>query len=171
MSFAMPMVWREMKDHLTDCYFCLTKTDGHNSKSEHTTVYPNIPSALRTVKYDACLPVPKPPQQWTLHEEELTSTSPEDEPGPSCSCVDSDFPELTVLQLVSQSELNDLPRDLNISKVQAELLVPRLQVWNLLQQGVKVSQNNRQHSLSSLFSKDGELVYWNNVEGFLLEQG
>ena len=45
MPFAVLMVWREQKDHLTDWYFCLTKTDGHNSKSKHTTVYPSIPSA------------------------------------------------------------------------------------------------------------------------------
>jgi hypothetical protein len=37
-----------------------------------------------------------PPQQWSLHEEEPTSTSPEDEPRPSCTIVDPDFPELTV---------------------------------------------------------------------------
>ena len=45
MRFAVPMVRREQKDHLTDCYFCLTKICGHNSKSKHTLVYPNIPSA------------------------------------------------------------------------------------------------------------------------------
>jgi hypothetical protein len=61
--FAVPVVWREQNDHLTDCYFCLTKIDGHNSKSKHTTVYPNIPSALRLVEHDDSLPNPKPPQQ------------------------------------------------------------------------------------------------------------
>jgi hypothetical protein len=65
------------------------------------TFYPNISSALRPVKHDDSLPVPEPPQQWTLHEEELTSTSPEDEPGPSCSSVDPDFLALTVPHLVS----------------------------------------------------------------------
>jgi hypothetical protein len=69
------MVWREPKDHLTDCYFCLTKIAGHTSKSKHTIVYPSIPSALRPVKHYDSLPVIKPPQQWALHEEELTNTS------------------------------------------------------------------------------------------------
>ena len=53
-------------------------------------IYPNIPSALRPFEDDDSLPVPKPPQQWALHEEELTSTFPKDEPGPSCSSVDPD---------------------------------------------------------------------------------
>ena len=112
------MVWREQKDHLTICYCCLTKLDGHNSGYKHTVVYPNIPSALRPVEHDGSLPFPKPPQQWTLHEEEPNNTYPGDETGPSCSSVDSDFPERTV----PQSELHDLVRHLNLSKIQAEHL-------------------------------------------------
>jgi hypothetical protein len=59
MPFAVPVVWREQKHHITGCYLCLTKIDGHNSKSKHTVVYPNIPSTLRPVKHDDSLPVPK----------------------------------------------------------------------------------------------------------------
>jgi hypothetical protein len=133
------MVWREQKDYLTNYYFCLTKIGGHNSKSKHTIPYPSISSALRPLKHDNSLPFPKPPQQWTLHEEERTSISPEDKPGPSCSSVDPDFLELTVPHLVSQPEFNDLARDLNLSKIQAEFLASCPQGWNLLQQDVTVS--------------------------------
>jgi hypothetical protein len=122
MPFAVPIVRRE-QDHLIDCYFCLTKIDNHYSKSKDNIVYPNIPSALRLVEHDNSLPNPKPPQQWTLHEEP-TRPCPEDEPGPSCSNVDPDFPELTVPYLISLSELNNLVTDLNLSKIQAELLAP-----------------------------------------------
>ena len=93
MPFAGPVGWREQ--NITNCYFCSTKTDGHNSKSKHTAVYPNIPSAQRTFEHDDSPPIPKPPQQWTLHEEP-TTTSSEDEPGTFCSSVDPDFLELTV---------------------------------------------------------------------------
>ena len=51
--------------------------------------------------------------------------------------MDPDFPELTAPHLVSQSGLNDLARDLNLSKIEAELSASRLQGWNFIQQGVK----------------------------------
>ena len=74
-----------------------------------TIIYPNIPSALRPVEHD-CLPIRKPPPQWTLRDDEPSSTSPEDESGSSCSIVEGDFPELTLLHFIWQSELNDLER-------------------------------------------------------------
>jgi hypothetical protein len=117
LHLAVSVACREQKDQLTDCYFCLTKIDGHYSKCKHTTTYPKILSALRPVKHDDSLPIPKPPQRWILHEE-LTSTSPE---------VNTNFPELTLPHLVSQSERDDLARDINISKIQAETLASCLQ--------------------------------------------
>jgi hypothetical protein len=148
MPFAVPAVWREQKDYLINCYFCLTKIDDHNSKCKHTTDYANIPSVLRPAKNDDFLPIPKPHKKWTLYEEKPTSTSPEDEPGPSYSNMDPDFPELNVPHLVSQSERNNLVKHSHLSKVQAELLACRLQGCNLLQQSVKVSYRKRQQSLS-----------------------
>jgi hypothetical protein len=58
MPFAVSVVWREQKDHFTECYFYLTKIVGHNSKSKHTIVYPDIPSALRPVEHDDSLQFP-----------------------------------------------------------------------------------------------------------------
>jgi hypothetical protein len=110
MPFAAPKVWKEQTDYHTDYYLCLAKIDGHNSKSKHTIIYSNTP--------DGSPGIPKPLQQWALHEEATNSTSPEDEPGHSGSYVDPDFSELTVPHLISQSELKDLARDLSLSKIQ-----------------------------------------------------
>ena len=61
LSFAVPMVWREQKDHVTDCYFCLTDTQGFRHKTRKKILYPSLSSAIRPVAHSDQLPVPKPP--------------------------------------------------------------------------------------------------------------
>ena len=85
--------------------------------------------------------------------------------------MDPDLPELTVPHLISQSELNDLSRDLNLSKIHLQLLASGPQGWNLLQQDVKMSHRKGQESLSSFLSRNGKLVYCSAAEGLLQELG
>ena len=68
--FAIPMVWRQFTDHVSDCYFCLTNITCVTTKSKHTVQYPNLPSALRAVPHSEELPVPKPPTNMTLSDSE-----------------------------------------------------------------------------------------------------
>jgi hypothetical protein len=42
-------VWREPKDHSSDCYISLTNITEITSKSKHTVKYPDFPSAVRFV--------------------------------------------------------------------------------------------------------------------------
>lgn len=46
MPFAVPMIWREQKDHVTDCYFCLTRVSGYSKKNKKAITYPNLPLAI-----------------------------------------------------------------------------------------------------------------------------
>jgi len=61
MPFTIPIVWRELTDHVSDCYFCLTSITGVTAKSKHTVQYHNLPSAMRSVPHGAELFVPKLP--------------------------------------------------------------------------------------------------------------
>ena len=70
MPFAIPMVWREPTDHVSDCYFCLTSITGVTAKSKHTVQYPNLPSAMKPLPHSSELPVPKPPTNVTLSDSE-----------------------------------------------------------------------------------------------------
>ena len=41
-NFAVPMVWREPRNHANDCYFCLSNITGFNASSRKKIKYPNI---------------------------------------------------------------------------------------------------------------------------------
>jgi hypothetical protein len=121
------MVWRQPNDHVSDCSFCLSSIAGVTSKSKHTVQYPNLPSAIRPVPHSAELPVPKPPTNMTWSEIESVD---EDigQANNSMYCVPtfagtcySNEPHL-----LTQGGLNGIFRDLNLSKLQAELLGSRL---------------------------------------------
>ena len=58
--FAIPIVWRERKDHITYCYFCMINLKGINHKNKHYVQYPNVPSALKPIPHGPDLPVPEP---------------------------------------------------------------------------------------------------------------
>lgn len=60
-------------------------------------------------------------------------------PGPS-TCSDPNFHcGASTPHRISQEELNDLVRDMDLSKNKAELLRSRLQQWNILEEGVTIN--------------------------------
>lgn len=70
--------------------------------------------------------------------------------------------------LFTQSELNDLVRDLYLPKECAELLAFRLQEKRLLKPGTSVSfYRNRGAELRKYFISDGQLVYGNDIKELL----
>ena len=117
------MVWREPTDHVSDCYFCLTSITGVTAQSKHNVQYPNLPYAMRAVPHIAELPVPKPPTNMTLSDSEST----DEDVGQANNNMDCDP---TIVRGCSYNEprplthgdLNDIVRELNLSKKQAELL-------------------------------------------------
>lgn len=175
MPFAVPMVWREPRCHFTDCYFCMTSTFGFSNKTKYKIQYPDIPSARRPVPHSEFLPIPVPPKTYTLQPE----TNFEDlelQPGPSNDDTFSDNEEYSAyathrqFHLLSQSELNDLCRDLELSKSKSQLLGSRLQQWNFLQKGVKISSyRTRQSTLKLFFSEDESLVFCPNSNALMSE--
>ena len=74
--------------------------------------------------------------------------------------------------LFNQSELNDLVRDLNLSKHASELLASRFQEKNLLQPGSSVTfYRNREKLFLNYFSLKSSLVYCHDIESLLLQLG
>lgn len=47
--YSMPMLWKEPQNHIDDCYFCLAKVVGINSKNYKSLKYPEVSSVSKPV--------------------------------------------------------------------------------------------------------------------------
>jgi hypothetical protein len=163
------MIWREQHDHSSDCYFCAFSISGFRHKDRKSVSYPNLPSAIRPVPHSTDLPVPAPPSNLPTSSSRSSSSTSEnenaDDDEPYTTGSHSDAPHI-----ITQCELNDLVRDLNLGKKQGELLASRLQGWNLLHTDVQVSYfRKRTANLSALFSMIDELCYCNDIPALFQE--
>jgi hypothetical protein len=119
LKFGIPMVWREPTNHVTDCYFCAIDVTGINKKNRSSLRYPDLESARRPVAHCDEIPVPVSSELLDIRDE--SSDSVENYREEEEVVLDDDFPHP-----FSQMELNDLVRDLGLSKSSAELLASRL---------------------------------------------
>ena len=134
------MVWREPWNHADDCYFCLTNITGFNASSRKKIKYPNLWSAI---PHSDDLPVPTPPVN-----KDLLSSSDEEMPSREDSAesisledIESTYSGTSCNEphWITQEDLNDLARDLHLSKQQSELLASWLKQWNLVQEDVRIT--------------------------------
>ena len=86
---------------------------------------------------------------------------------------DGDYEGMSsVPQSFRQEELNDLVRDLNLSKAASKLLASRLNHKNLLERGTKITYyRTREKNLLSFFSQENNLAYCHEVRGLLEKMG
>lgn len=146
MPFAVPMVWRELKDHSSDCYFCLMNITGITSKSKHSVKYLYLPSAMRPVPHSEDLRVPQPPENVTLSDDDLDPHQEQED----TNLHDTNFEPTTSSfepHLLTQGDLNNLIRD-NLSKKRSQLLGSSLKGWNLLDQDTKICYFCNRHDES-----------------------
>ena len=105
---------------------CISATSAGNYKEKQWTVnYPNISSAIRPVPHTEDLPVPEPPQQYILDSDEKPTENREKTSQPSTS-TDIDFTadlQFNETHGITQEELNDVIRDLDLLKVRLNFLV------------------------------------------------
>jgi len=151
MPFAVPMVWGEPSNHATDCYFGMAPlvSGGITKKKKWTIVYQNIPSALRPVPHGEGISVPEPSKEFTIDsDDEDEGESPSGSPEPPASTephVSHGRSSVPQPHILTQDELTDLVRDLELSKSKSELLGSRLKQWNLLEKNVRISSFRSRH--------------------------
>ena len=158
LKFGVPIVCREPKHDVDDCYFCLVNVKGFNKKNKQHLIYSNIHSAMRPIPHSDKVPVPIFTKLLDIDEDQLRSST-------SSTNSDDDNEEQNIahetwnagrVSLYSQSELNDLIRDLNLPKQSAKVLASRLQKKHLLKAVTSVSfYRNREDKLRKYFQSDG----------------
>jgi len=142
---------------------------GIAKKNKWTVVYPNIPSALHPVPHGEGISAPGPPKEFTIDsddEDEGESTSGSPEP-PASTEPHVSHGRSSALQphILTYDELNDLLRDLELSKSKAELLGSRREQWNLLKKNVRISSfRSRHQQLVPFFRKDDDPVFCYDVD-------
>jgi hypothetical protein len=120
-------------------------------------LYPNLPSALRPVVPGLEVPVPQP-TEILEDASTISSDSGGDDEGFQCH-TESQSP-----QLFTQSELDNVIRDLGLPMEKAELLGSRLKERNLLAAGTSMYwYRSREQEFTSYFSQGGDLVYCCNI--------
>lgn len=155
-SFYQPMLWREPKNHVDDCYFCLMNVTGINAKRLAQYHYPDVSSVSKPVLRTSndILPVCPGTSRSTVE----TSTSLSSSSGDDFIAEEK--------HLISQSELSDLIRDLNLSKQKAELLASRLQEWKYLDPRTHVTvYRNRNQAILPFFKKENEMCFCDDIPG------
>ena len=147
LKFGVPRIRREPTDHTNNFYFCMVVVTGHRrGKKTDVFDYPDLPSSLRPVMHYEELPVHNPPPVIT--RDDCTSSSSKTEDARHDVFLADDTQAIP--HFPNQAELNDLIRDLGITKSKAELLTSRLKQWNLLDESCRVTKqrNVMTYSLS-----------------------
>lgn len=176
MKFGIPMTWREPTNHATDCYFCLVKVYGFSKKNKNSVQYPDVPSVSKPSPHCPELPIPKPVSSLTELKYDSAVEQIESEADDNYSNLDNDPPYVPESSrephLITQTELNDLVRELKLGKEQAQLLGSRLQEWKLLDKNTRISIYKRRHeNLSIFYEVKDDFCFCNNIDALMQELG
>ncbi|XP_073532727.1 uncharacterized protein [Phyllobates terribilis] len=166
MKFAILRIWRKLTDHSSNCYFCMVDPAQRcTGKNAPQIVYPDNPSSIAPVPHCPELPVPYP-QKRDQPSSGKSSKSDSEEANADQDYVFTDAVEERRPYFPNQKDVNDLIRDLRLTKSNAELLTSRLKQWNLLDESVQVTDQRKCHQIfSNFFSREDGLCSCNNVAG------
>ena len=134
-----------------DFYICVINLTGTNIENRSSRKYPDLQSARRAVPLFGELPDISEEDSSGVEENEKEVILDDDAPHP-----------------FSQIELNDLVRDLRLSKSSAELLASRLTEKNSLSNSARINFYRNRHKENLRFSyADKDLVLCTDIAPLL----
>ena len=144
-------------------------TKQRKGKNAPPIEYLNIPSSIAPVPHNITgLPVPQPPtrdQPYTAETSSEDSKKEEGAPSSSVVCHRRRVGGERCPYNLNQEDINDLIREMALTKSNAEILISRLKQWDLLDEGVRItSQRKRHRSFSTFFSFREGLCYCHDIK-------
>ena len=118
MPFAVRVVWREPRDHVSDCYFCMTDVTSVTAKNTKHINHPNVPSAMRPVLHSDKLKVPISTEDWSSDASDDYDQSTDEHKSTLQSDDEFFHTQSSYPRLINQYEL---VRDLNLSKLRRRI--------------------------------------------------
>ena len=133
-------------------------------------MYPNIPPAIWSIPHGNGLPVPEPPKNFVMYSDDeyiVSSNSEEQQPSPS---RDAEYLPSTDSSnhKITEGELSDFIKDLELPKNMAELLASKLQQWDLLHHSVKATFLTRKQEFEQLFKTVGYFDCCKDIDGLMV---
>lgn len=178
MSFVSPMIWSEPSNHIDDCYYCLMPSlVGLSKKKALQLQYPVVRSVTRPVirsSIDSSV-ASSPLPSSSVAEDDAEEAMSVDDDSPDDDDADEDYvpdEETGEPKLCTTAFLNDLCRDLKLSKDESMVLVSRLKERNLVEESVRISAHrDRDLPYSTFFDEADGLIYCSDSAGLINSMG
>lgn len=122
------MIWMHPVNHATECYFCICKPFGFGDKKKW--IYPTVSTRGFGLRTTFTVPLSLQKQRSENTEDKCEMNEYEIERNP---------------RLFSQSDVDDLVRELELTKHKAQLLVSRLKERCFLEPNVKSTIYRKRH--------------------------
>jgi len=143
---------------------------GINRKNKQHVKYPDVPSAIKPVPHGPGIPIPTPPHTCS----DTLSSSDEEMDDADVSATYEPTATTSQPKLFSQPELNDLTRDLCLSKDSAQLLGSRLREKHLLAPETTFHwyrSSDEEFRPYFTLHEEASRVYCNNINGLITAMG